>query len=627
VPLEAIKRLTLSDKDKKSKIGKKDPLRFEGSRPSKESQKGWLRLRGLIAFGVVCVFIAIIWLVFVDLAVKKAIETVGTRMVGARVELASVDLTLSPLGITLNGLQVTDPENPMTNAFEVSVIKASLESGPLYMRKIIIDELKVEGLRFASNRKKSGAIKGTAVKKVAAREKTATSQFKMPSFEKLDVQTILASENFETRNIIESLRSDIEKAKGDWSGQIKGLPGKEQIEEYKRRFKALEKSAKGGGLLGILAGGAEFASLQKDLKKDLKVIKKANKGLERTIKSYESRINRLSKAVDNDVRRITNKYLMPTEMIKNMTLMLFGERVAMVAEKGTYWYKRLEPFIERSSAPKGKVEVVENKRGNGAWIRFKEKESLPDFLIRKALVSMITERGTIGGVITDVTPDQKMLGRPTVFNFSTDTLKGVKALTLKGTLNHINATKAVDNLTLKVVGFNIKDINASVLPITVKSGLIDLDLLVGLRAEPHGQRLGSKSNMAFSRLRFVKEKSTGNQMQDVMIDAISGIDKFKLRGSLTGKIQDGALTGEKLTISGGLDKIMEKAVASVITKQALGFKRELRSGIMKELGGDINGLDGELGGLQGLSKELTGRLDLGKIDGGNGGSSFPNIKF
>lgn len=597
-------------------------------RAGKKPQKGWLRVRGIIVFGVICLFIAVIWFAFVDMAVKKAIEVVGTEAVGAKVELESADLTLSPLGVTLKGLKVTNPDEPMTNAFEVFVIKASLESGPIFMRKIIVDDLKVEGLRFATARKKSGAIKGVKARiKEKADAMTGIGRFEMPSFEKLDAKAILAGEDLKTRAIIKSLKSDIGKAKGDWKGQIEGLPSKEKIEDYKRRFKALQKKAKSGGFLGMLSGGAEFTSLQKDLKKDLEMIKKANKGLDQTIKSYESRINGISKAVDSDVRRLTDKYLMPSGIIKNITLMIFGERVASMAEKATYWYKRLEPFIERGDGTTDKAETVENLRGSGAWVRFKEKEPLPDFLIRKASVSMIMERGIIEGVITDITPDQKMLGRPTAFNFSSDALRGVKALTLKGTLDHIDETKAHDELTLKVKGFSINEVNiaASALPVTVKSALIDLDLLAGLKAETYGRSLGSKFNMSFGSLKLLKERSTGNKMQNLVVDALTGIDSFRLRGSLTGKVIDGALKDEKLSMSGDLDKIMEKAVASLVTKQALGFKRDLRGNIMKELGGDIDGLGGELGGLQGLSKELTDRLKLGKIDGKD--SPLPKIRF
>jgi len=621
----------LTDKGKKPKDnGKKDPLRFEGTTPARVDQKGWLRKRGIIAFVVVFVVIAVIWLFLVDYAVKKAVEIVGTEAVGARVELASADLHLSPLGITLEGLQVTNPDDPMTNVFEAPVITASLELGPLLRRKIIVDNLKIKGLRLATKREKSGAIKGA--KNVAKKKKTGPlkKEFEMPSFEKPDLKAILASEKLETRDIIESLKKDIERAKGDWAGQIKGLPSKEKIEDYERRFKALEKSTKDTGIMGMLAGGTEFIALQKDLKKDLKAIKKANKGLERTLKDYKNRVNGIGKAVDRDVKRITDKYLMPSSILKNMTLMIFGERAAALTERGAFWYKRLEPFMERGGkgSGDGEVEVVEKLRGSGAWIRFKEHEPLPDLLIRKAQIEVETERGQISGIIKDITPDQKILGRPMTFKFATDTLKGVKGFTFSGTLDHINPEKALDELVLKVKGFSIKDTNlaSSALPLTVKSAFIDLDLLAGLKAEADGRSLGSRFNMAFTKVRLIKGEPTGNKMQDIIADALIGIDSFKLRGSMTGKLIGGVLRGENLKISGDLDKIMERAVASVFTKEALGFKHELRSGLMKELGGDIDGLNGELGGLEALLKDLTDSFDLGKIDGKKGGD-FPKIKF
>ena len=118
----------------------------------------WLRWHGLIAFGVVSISLFFFWFFLADLLVKRSIEKAGTRVVGAMVELAEADVHLFPLGITLKSLQVTNPDNPMSNAVEAGWIDFSLDSLNLLRRKIIIDTMAMEGVRFNTPRKTSGAV-------------------------------------------------------------------------------------------------------------------------------------------------------------------------------------------------------------------------------------------------------------------------------------------------------------------------------------------------------------------------------------------------------------------------------------------------------------------------------------
>ena len=101
----------------------------------------WFRWHGLIMFGVVSLLLLLFWFFLADLLVKRSIEKTGTRVVGAKVELADADVHLSPLGITLKSLQVTDPDNPMSNAVEVGSIDFSLDMMNLLRRKIIINTM------------------------------------------------------------------------------------------------------------------------------------------------------------------------------------------------------------------------------------------------------------------------------------------------------------------------------------------------------------------------------------------------------------------------------------------------------------------------------------------------------
>jgi len=120
--------------------------------------KRWIRWQGFVAFLCVTISIFLIWVLVVDPIVKRVIENSGTKIVGAKVELEKADLSIFPIGLTLFGLQVTDPDEPMKNAVEIVRIAGTIDSLQLLRRKVIINEMSVDGVRFGTQRIRSGAI-------------------------------------------------------------------------------------------------------------------------------------------------------------------------------------------------------------------------------------------------------------------------------------------------------------------------------------------------------------------------------------------------------------------------------------------------------------------------------------
>jgi len=111
-----------------------------------QPKAGMIRWWGLGIFVVLVAAIGLLWLLVVDDLVKAKIEEEGTAAVGAKVELEAADLTLFPTGLTLTRLQVTNPDEPMTNSVEIARLTMNLDGLQLLGRKVIIDEMLVDGV-------------------------------------------------------------------------------------------------------------------------------------------------------------------------------------------------------------------------------------------------------------------------------------------------------------------------------------------------------------------------------------------------------------------------------------------------------------------------------------------------
>ena len=110
--------------------------------------KSIIRWPGLIAFFVIIGLVAVISIVFMDVWIKLGAEKGLAQATGAEVNIASVEHSFSPFGVTFNHVQLTDPKKPNTNQIEAEVVSARINVAPLLLRKLVIDELIVQNAQF-----------------------------------------------------------------------------------------------------------------------------------------------------------------------------------------------------------------------------------------------------------------------------------------------------------------------------------------------------------------------------------------------------------------------------------------------------------------------------------------------
>lgn len=299
----------------------KDPqAAYEPKDRKKPKNEGWIRWWGLGAFVGLTAAIVLIWFLLVDSFVKRVVEQTGTKLVGAKVELGAAHVMLSPLGVTLSRLQVTDPDAPMANAVEVARIAMSLDGLNLLRRKVIIEEMTVEGLRFGTPRQSSGAVAPS--REPSAVAKPATKVL-LPSFEVPDITTVMATADLQSVTLVKFLRADIEKEQENWKKRLAELPDKNRLNDYRARIDKAKSSAK-GGVGGMLGAAGEVAAIQKDLEKDLERITSAKVDFEAQLAGLKLRLDQAIKSPQDDIQRLQERYSLSPQGLANMSGMLLG---------------------------------------------------------------------------------------------------------------------------------------------------------------------------------------------------------------------------------------------------------------------------------------------------------------
>jgi uncharacterized protein (TIGR03545 family) len=571
--------------------------------------KRWIRWQGVAAFlGVVIVF-SVFWFLLIDGIVERVIEKSATRAIGARVELESADLSLFPLGLKLNGLRIANPDEPMKNAVEVARINLALETLNLLRRKIIIQEMNLDGVQIGTPRKTSGAVVSRPSAPTPVSKKTPKkglcAAIELPAFEMPDVSEILKKEKLESVDLATSLLRDIQDEKARWERRLQDLPDKKKFDEYRDRIEQL-KSKRKGPLGGLLSEVGDVAVLQKDLQRDLDHIESAHREFNAQKASLTMRLDQATKSPLKDIRRLTEKYSLSPQGLANLSRLLLGYKLCGWTEKGVAWYGKLKPLLERVKRKEKGHEVVKPIRARGLDIRFKEKAPLPDFLIRQMKADLVLQKGDLKGTIANVTPDQDILGIPLTFEFSGENMEGFKDSRINGVLDHIVPSRSKDAVNLAITGYEVRDLTLSdkpEWPVALKNGNAALDMHVLLRGENVTANL-SASLKSVQISAGVKEGVS--LMAKAIGAALSDVSQFTVSAELTGTLED-----YDIELTSNLDPLLKSAASKTVGREAARLEGELKQAILGKVGGSLEQAKGSLGGFDAIGSELTDRLNLG----------------
>lgn len=571
----------------------------------------WIRWKGLAAFIVLVAVLALIWFAAVDWVAKKVIETAGTKAVGAKVDVAKADVTLFPAGIGIWGLAITDPDQPITNSVEFTYLHAALQLPALIQRKVIIDDLRVEGLRLDTPRKSSGAIhqpkteagsSGNASNSQPGWIADLCGTGNLPLISVPSVDEILAREPLQSVKQIQALESRIESAATLWQEKLKTLPDQKALSEYEARAKAIKGSAKGLG--DLLGSAAETQALAKDLQKDLKQIENARKKFEAEYKSLEKAANGLRKLPSAELKRLMAKYSLTADGTANWSRLLFGHNLCGWWQKAYHWYQRFAPYLSRLPAGNDEPQTHQPLRSKGLDIRFQEKHPVPDLLIRRAHLDAQLEMGKFTGQINNITSHPQIVGKPLTFKFLGRKLRHVKDINLNGMLDFVQPQSPNHTAKLTVHGYQIQDLvlGADTLDLTIKEAAADLRLDFNLKEAFTNAQFSAQLN----HLTFDTPQKRSSELVDAMIDAIRDTHSIGLKATLKGREPD-----YKTSLTSDIDRALQQAAGRMVKRQAAQLESRLRTVVNEKLNAPIKNAQNRMTRLDAIGSQLLKRSQIG----------------
>ena len=344
-----------------------------------------IRWSFLLTTIIIIALIAILNILFFDKILKKVIISAGQTAVGAKVEIDYLKTSFKNCSVTINGFRAADNNNYFKNLVDIEKIRFDVRFAPLLRKKVVIDEMSLDGLRWQTDRKTSGELPKMFK---TAKEKTVTEFNNLPSVEmfnkiqdqikNFDVNKLIEDSGLSSIKEVEKVSADLQDKYKSYQDKINNFNYEEKINRAKTLADDLSKSKCGS--LADIANTAKKVNELKTLKKEFDDILAELNNAKKDVSATIDVTKQIKNTITNDVNMICEKISIPTLNTKNISQMLFGTKWVNRVEKVLYYISIIKQYIPEGSDEEEVKEV--KQRALGRDIIFREKQVLKLMQIR-----------------------------------------------------------------------------------------------------------------------------------------------------------------------------------------------------------------------------------------------------
>ncbi len=558
----------------------------------------WIRWWGLGVFVAIVGGLAALWVLFADTAVEWAVEATGTRVVGARVELAQADVGFSPARLELSGLAVTNPNAPMENALEAERIAFDIDWIGLLLDRVHVDEVSVEGLRFGTVRDTSGAIGTTARETRRSRLLTGVREkAQIPPLEVPSAQEVLEREQLASPQVIADARQTLSERRRGLEARLAELPGEAALQRHRQRLADLEG---GDDLESRLKAAKRTRDLVEAIRDDLEALRSAREEVKASLAAADRTVAEARKAPQGDIQRLYRKYTDAGAVAGELAHYLLGPRVAGWINKGWYWHEQLSPYLGSSGAGKDAPQAVPAVRRPGSNVVYPEADTEPSVLVRRVAISGAAGGGELDGRVTDIAAPATMWGEPLRLNLKGQSLGGINRLRLDGMVDRRNTDAAVSQIDFDAAGTELAELAFG--PeggIRAKGGAADFRVTGTVR--------GANVDLNLDAVLRGASFTAGDEVDPVLRETAQALGDAK-RIEIAARVT-GTQESPQLALTSSLKGLIAPILRSRLEQAAGGFREELAAAVTGRTSGSLEELTAFAKDLDGLQQKLAGRIE------------------
>ncbi|MBR5646824.1 MAG: hypothetical protein IKX23_09315 [Treponema sp.] len=596
-----------------------------------KSHKGRVKWLPLAAAVSLLVLIGIGFVSCKNIIIKKVLVETFETLFGARCDIAGVNLKLLDASFRIDSLQVANKRKPMKNLFQIDSIVLDFNLTQLLCKRVISDEISINGIRINTDRKYSGDLRGKrAAQRKARDEKLKDSPaFVQEAAKRTDdainhvTSSVAALINeYNPESVLKHIQNELKTQK---AAESAAACAKELKEKYLAKPKEYEEKVSQAKKMYEKAAAINLQEARKDpvkLKQAVDTITEAYNYAEKLKKETEAEVKDIKAdavTVKNTAANVTDAVLSDKKLItdqinkyKNINLEA-GQRFItgtldtaiykLLGEYYPYYEKLRQSLEEQKGKPKEpkkeKSTVARRAKGRNVYYRknppnlwFKKLEANgPEF---KIAAHNISDNMDVAGVPASGELSFTLLDLKHNANVTVDTRSWSKEPLAKINYN-------LDGLPLKLTSKDYKDMPG----IPCLNAKSNYDAVLDIYADDGFNLTGTgtfngvdiRANSFEPLFIYKLYQDTLSGITDMMVSAQIGYRKSK---------------GLNLKLESDMDKKFLDSLNRQLSSRLIEIKERIKTEAFAKINEYSDDAFGEINSFEDIQKKLTEHADYAK---------------
>ena len=518
-------------------------------------KSGWL-----IAIVMLALVLALVYL-FAGFAIRIGLVYTLERAVGAEVNIDDVSMRLAPLALDIDGLQITDKDQPTHNLLSFERAEGALAVWPALLGYRVIDNLSVDGLAFGGERARPG--------KVYRGENADSEQTEGPSLTevlKLDfpnAEELLARADLKTPALGKRLLEQAREQKAELQALPQQLPTKARLDALEAQIKALTDS-KIQSPQDLADKARQLDEVQREVRAERDKLRGVKTQLGDSRDRLQAAVAEVKAASAADLQRVRQLANLDGGGIAPISQLLlgdvWGERIGQLEG----FYRMVAPYLPDDEGG-GEDPVVEEVRELPTRILPLPTQPYPDLWIKNARINWQVAGGSATISARDITAQHAIIDAPTRFSVDAERLPRLASLALSGDFRVLE--ELVTHLNWRLQGYQLQDlpIGRGDVSLTLQRALMDFSGDLDLT----GTTLRQQGDVQLGEPQFT---SGANEYATRLASLLNDQDSLPLSLGATGP-----LGSPDIRVRSNLDQLIGDALLGEAKARAAELEADVRS--------------------------------------------------
>ncbi len=555
-----------------------------------------MRKSALIIIGVIIV-IAILLAWFVrDRLFENALESGLEMVAGAKVEIDGFHFSTWGLNSSWNRLQIADKADPWKNIIETGHASFDIEGRPLFWKKFIIHEMRLENVRSGTARTSDGSLPpeppDTTAETSFIDNASASLQEQLGDLpildlgalgKKLKVDSLINVQNLMTVQKYESLKVFTDSSLQYWEAQLKPATYQARLQKLETEFKALNLNldqAKDVATLTMTLN--KLNEMYKEVMSLKKDIEEKYTGATNLVNDLKTQLADLKGAIKDDIAKAQELAKLKDMDVRDISLLLFGQPLVGKVDEVLGYVKLGRKYLPTAQKVFASKKEPAPPRFKGQDIHFPFHYRYPRFLLRLARLSGANAAGDTArayffeGELRGLTNEPRVFARPTQFNLDLARDLGNK-YHLAGSLDHTGET-AFDTLWASARDFGLGKLNlksSRYFPQAIEANKGDISF-TGYFIE---DRIAMNLDLAASPVNFIfAETQNAGTIAKIVQNLIVAITDIKLNAQFNGESPK-----YQLKLNSNIDDILTQKVSSLLKENIAKARLQIEQFVQTEV--------------------------------------------